>query len=129
MSPPRKRGSDLFSKSLGSRFRGNDARQLFHTWLALARHAQELFARCDAGGDPALAVLGERAEAARARELGEPLLALALMDRRAHRLVDLQELVDAGAAVVAGVQTFRAAGAVAVGAELAKQPLCEDAQQ
>src|SRR6185503_4574744 len=96
--------------------------------LSLARHAQQLFPGGDAGVDPALAVLGQPAEAARQGELDQPLLAGALMDGGAHRVVDLQQLVDAGAAEVAALQALRAAAAAAIGAELAHQALRQDAE-
>src|SRR5688572_21772533 len=96
------------------------------TTLALARYAQHFLFGGDAGAHPAHAVLVQRAEAVRGRELAQPLLAFARMDRRAQRLVDLEELVDSCAAVIAGLRAFRASGAVAIDAELAHQALRQD---
>src|SRR5205823_4869766 len=93
---------------------------------ALARDAQQLFGRGDAGLDPAPPVVGERAEAALHGELAQAMLALARVHGGAQGLVDLEQLVDAGAAVIARLQALRAAGAFAIRAELAHQPLGED---
>src|SRR6185436_19522266 len=86
------------------------------------------FGRGDALLDPAAAVFSERAEALLHRQLAHAMLALARVDRGAQRLVDLEELVDACAAEVAGLQALGAAGAFAIRAELAHEPLRQDAE-
>src|SRR5688572_5292520 len=98
------------------------------TTLALARYAQHFLFGGDAGAHPAHAVLVQRAKAVRGRELAQPLLAFARMDRRAQGLVDLEKLVDACPAVVTGLRAFRAARAPTIDAELAHQPLRQDAE-
>src|SRR5688572_33371581 len=99
-----------------------------------AGYADELFRRSRSGGDPAGAVLVQRAKAPRPRQLAQLLLAFALVDRGAQPLVHFEELVDPGAAAVARLAAGRAAHRVplpvrvlppAFRAEPAQEPLRE----